>query len=217
MDHAFAGQNEEETALLASLRLRSEAAFLQLVERYQGSLTRIACTFVPDKAIAQEVVQETWTGVLESIDRFEVRSSFRTWLFRILVNKARRRAVLERRTVPFSAFQSSDADLFEPAVDPSRFRGPGEQWSGDWVAFPDPWAPSLEEQLISAEGQARLEAIIAELPETYRRVLTLRDIEGWPPDEVCKLLELSEGNQRVILHRARSRVRQSIENEQAEG
>lgn len=208
---------DDADALVAALRRRSEPAFVRLVEQYQGSLIRVACTYVSDRAIAQEVVQETWIGVFEGIDRFEARSSFRTWLFRILVNKAQRRGVQERRTIPFSAFQNDDADLFEPAVDPSRFRGPGDKWSGGWVAYPEPWESSLEEQLISAEGHARLESIIAGLPDSYRRVLTLRDIEGWSPEEVCKLLDLSEGNQRVILHRARSRVRRAIELEQAGG
>ena len=126
MERTFAAyDSDEDAALVGSLRLRSETAFVELVERYQGSLTRVASTYVPDRAVAQEVVQETWIGVLEGIDRFEGRSSFRTWLFRILLNKAQRRGAQERRTVPFSAFQSGDADLFEPAVDPSRFRGPG--------------------------------------------------------------------------------------------
>lgn len=218
MDQALAARDDDdETALVVNLRLRSEAAFVQLVERYQQSLTRVACTFVGEAATAQEVVQETWLAVLEGIDRFEGRSSFRTWLFRILVNKAQRRGARERRTIPFSDIQSQGAEVFEPAVDPSRFRRPGEQWSGGWVVFPEPWARSLEEELISSEGQAFLEAIIARLPDVYRRVLTLHDIEGWPAEDVCKLLELSDGNQRVILHRARSRVRRAIELEQAGG
>ena len=218
MDRAFTEHDgNEEAALVGALRLRSETAFIQLVERFQSSLIRVASTYVPDRSIAQDVVQETWIGVLEGIDRFEGRSSFRTWLFRILVNKAQRRGAQERRTVPFSVLTPDGADLFEPAVDPGRFRGPGEAYSGGWVAFPESWTPSVEELLISSEGQARLEMVIAELPETYRRVLTLRDIEGWPSGEVCRLLELTEGNQRVILHRARSRVRRAIEIDQAGG
>jgi RNA polymerase sigma-70 factor (ECF subfamily) len=198
---------QDETAILAALRAGDERAFALLVDAHSASMRRLALTFVRTRAVADEVVQDAWVGVLRGIDRFEGRSSVKTWIFRILTNTAKTRAERESRSIPFSSFDEAAAGD-EPTVDPSRFRNP--RFPGGWVAFPEPWdAP--EERLLAAETRGRIEAAIAELPPAQRAVLSLRDIEGWSSDEVCNVLEVSETNQRVLLHRARARVRAVLE------
>lgn len=199
----------EDAALVRRLRAREEAAFAELVNRYHGALIRLAMTFVPSRAVAEEVVQETWLGVIRGIDRFEGRSSLRTWVFRILVNRARTRGTQESRSVPFSSVGEPGAD--EPAVDPDRFLGDGTRWAGHWAVAPRSWAAGPEERLLSRETVAVVETAVAALPPSQREVITLRDIEGWDAAEVCALLGVSDGNQRVLLHRARSRVRAALE------
>ena len=162
-------------------------------------------------AVAEEVVQEAWLGVLQGIQNFEGRSSLRTWIFRILVNTAKTRAEREGRTVPLSAFTLHDDD---PAVDPSRFLDQQhERWPGHWASPPARWDEVPEEYLAGRETLDALESAIDALPPMHKQVIVLRDIEGWPAEEVCDLLGLSVGNQRVCLHRARSRVRQVLEDE----
>jgi RNA polymerase sigma-70 factor (ECF subfamily) len=199
----------DERALVAALRRGEEAAFAELVDRYGASLLRLSRTFVRDRAVAEEVVQETWLAVLNGIDRFEGRSSLRTWIFQILSNRAKTRAVRERRSAPFSALAGDDAGD-DAAVDADRFRADG-RWAGHWAAAPSDWTALPEERLLGGETLAQLQAAIATLPPRQAEVLVLRDVEGWSPEEVCAALELSDGNQRILLHRARSKVRAALE------
>jgi RNA polymerase sigma-70 factor, ECF subfamily len=164
--------------------------------------------YVPSRAVAEEVVQETWLGVLTGIDRFEQRSSLKTWVFRILTNRAKTRGERERRTVPFSALVTAESERDDPAVDPSRFQGADGAHPGGWSAPPDAWP---QEALLAAETLGVINAAIDMLPEAQRLVITLRDVQGFSADEVAELLEISDGNQRVLLHRARSKVRSALE------
>jgi RNA polymerase sigma-70 factor (ECF subfamily) len=191
--------------LLARLRSGDEQAFAALIDVYSSSLLRVAMTYVSTRAAAEEVVQETWLGVVKGLDRFEGRSSLKTWIFSIAANIARTRGVRERRSVPFSALAPDDA------VDPDRFFPPDhDRYPGHWALGPTRWE-TPEEGLLSAETEEVIRAAIEQLPRAQRLVVTLRDIEGWPAEEVCSALELSEGNQRVLLHRGRSKVRGALE------
>jgi len=201
----------DDRLLVAALRRGDEAAFGTIIERYHPSLVRIATLFVRDRGVAEEVAQETWIGVLRGIDRFEGRSSFRTWLFGILANQARRRGARERRMIPFSALARAPGDGAEPAVDPERFLPAGDEWAGHWASAPSPWDVAPEDAFLSKEARHEIDAAIATLPPNQRAVITLRDVEGWEAAEVCNVLGLSQTNQRVLLHRARSRVRQALE------
>jgi RNA polymerase sigma-70 factor (ECF subfamily) len=197
-----------EAQLLEALRSGDEAAFTALVREYQPSLVRVARMFVSSQAVAEEVAQETWLGVLNGLDRFEGRSSLRTWIFRILTNIAKTRAVRDGRTLPFSALQDP-ARVPEAAVEADRFLDPEHpRWPGHWDAKPTPWP---EDALVAAETRERLTEAIEALPATQRAVISLRDIEGWSSEEVRNALDLSETNQRVLLHRARSKVRAALE------
>ena len=197
-----------EADLLDALRAGDEGAFAALVREYHPSLVRVARIYVSTQAAAEEVAQETWLGVLRGLDRFEGRSSLRTWIFRILANIARTRARRDGRTLPFSALQDP-ARVPEAAVDPDRFLDPEHpRWPGHWAAKPEAWP---EEALVAAETRERLAEAIEALPATQRAVISLRDVEGWSSEEVRNALELSETNQRVLLHRARSKVRAALE------
>ena len=200
-----------ERRLVAALRAGEEAVFVELVAAYGPAMLRIAQLHVASRAVAEEVVQDAWLGALTGLDRFQGRSSFKTWLFSILVNKAKTRGEREGRTVPVSALAGAD-DADEPSVDPSRFLGPGHRWQHHWSSTPIRFDELPEEHLLSDEAVAVVDAAIARLPEAQRTVITLRDVEGWSAEEVCEALELTEGNQRVLLHRARSKVRQALEN-----
>jgi RNA polymerase sigma-70 factor, ECF subfamily len=177
-----------------------------LVHKYNPMMHRIALTYVRAPSVAEEVVQDAWVGMLRSLERFEGRSLLRTWLLRILTNRARSRGVREARSVPFSALGDDD-----PSVAPERFQGPEERFPGGWRAFPTDWSTLPEQQLLSQETLAHVDAAIRMLPGRQHEVMLLRDIEGWSAEEVCDALGLSAGNQRVLLHRARSRVRQALE------
>jgi len=202
----------DDAELIDALKQRDEAAFVRLVQRYQGPLLRLALVYARSRAVAEEVVQETWLGVLEGIERFERRSSFKTWLFRILVNRARTRGEREGRTIPFSALGDATLEPVEPAVAADRFLGPTHpQWPLHWAVPPKSWGESPEEELLARETLELVERAIAALPPAWREVITLRDVEGWTAEEVCNVLGLSETNQRVLLHRARSRVRGVLE------
>jgi RNA polymerase sigma-70 factor (ECF subfamily) len=201
-----------ETQLLDALRRRDEGAFAILVDQYHDSLVRLAQMYVPDRAAAEEVAQDTWLGVLKGIDRFEGRSSFKTWLFRILTNIAKTRGVRENRSLPFSAFWEAEAEPFEPAVAADRFRPSDDpQWPHHWAFEPPVWGDHPEERLLSNEVQGVIRRAIEALPPAQREVITLRDLEGWSSAEVCNTLVISETNQRVLLHRARSKVRRALE------
>jgi RNA polymerase sigma-70 factor, ECF subfamily len=205
------GTDDDEQLLLA-LRRRDEQAFAALVDRYHARLVRLARLFVANEAVAEEVVQETWIGVLRGIDRFEGRSSFRTWLFRILTNQAKRRGQREARSLPFAAISAAqDADDVEYAVAPERFLPAGDEWAGHWVSYPLNWRETPEERFLSHETRAFVQEAIAVLPLNQRLVITMRDVEGFPAAEVCNALAISETYQRVLLHRARSKVREQLE------
>ena len=204
------GLNADDAAVVSALRAGDEAVFATLVDRYHGALVRLARVYVGSVEVAEEVAQETWLGVLRGIDGFAGRSSLKTWIFRILVNRAKTRGVREGRTVPFSMLGESEASSDEPSVDPDRFRPPGDHWAGGWLRPPLSWEGAPEQQLLSDEIGRFVRAAVADLPAAQRQVIALRDIEGWESTEVCQLLEISEGNQRVLLHRARSKVRQAL-------
>jgi RNA polymerase sigma-70 factor (ECF subfamily) len=198
----------DEAALVAALRAGDDAAFGLLIDRYYGLMLRVARQYVATREAAEDVVQETFLGVIEGIHRFEQRSSLRTWLFRILVNQAKTRGVREGRSRPFSSLVG-DADADEPAVDPDRFVADG-RWAGFWGVPPS--AQHLPEaKLLAAEFGDRFAEALATLPDMQRMVLELRDVQGFTASEVCDLLELSEVNQRVLLHRARSKARAILE------
>jgi RNA polymerase sigma-70 factor (ECF subfamily) len=200
----------EERELVGALRRGDEAAFVRLVQSLHGSMLRLAMFHVGERTVAEEVVQDAWVGVLQQLDRFEGRSSLKTWVLRIVSNRAKTRAVRERRTVPISALPGGyDAD--EPAVDPDRFRPAGHRWAGHWASPPASWQEVPEDRLLSQETMAEIQRIVATLPAAQRAVLVLRDVEGLTAPEACQLLGLTEGNQRVLLHRARSKVRGALE------
>jgi len=198
---------ESDVDLVAALRRGEERAFLQLVGRYQPSMLRLSMTLVRSQAVAEEVVQEAWLGVLQGIDRFEGRSSLKTWIFRIVTNIAISKAERERRSVPFSSLDAGD----RPAVDPTRFRKPPDPYSGGWLFAPRDWSAVPEDRLLSRETLRCVAAAIGALPPNQRAVVTLHDVEGLTSEEICSLLSISQTNQRVLLHRARSRVRAALE------
>lgn len=199
--------SRDEAELVEALRAGDEAAFAELVREYHASLLRVAQIYVSSRAVAEDVVGETWLAVLQGIDRFEGRSSLKTWIFTILTNRAKTRAQRERRTIPFSALQPDRVP--EPALDPDRFRGPDDpRWPGHWASPPQAWP---EDRVLAHETREKLAEAIELLPPSQRAVISLRDLEGWSPEEVCNALSISETNQRVLLHRARSKVRKVLE------
>jgi RNA polymerase sigma-70 factor (ECF subfamily) len=198
-----------QAAIVEALKRGDERAFSDLVSAYSPSMLRVARMHVSSRAVAEEVVQEAWLGVIAGIGRFEGRASLKTWIFRILTNIAKTRGEREGRSVPISALGGRDDDG-EAAVSPDRFLDSG-RWAGHWTSAPSRWSDLPEEQLVGVETVAVVEQAIAALPEVQRTVITLRDVEGWSAEEVRNALELSETNQRVILHRARSKVRKALE------
>jgi RNA polymerase sigma-70 factor, ECF subfamily len=205
MEHAV---SLDDARLVKALRAHDELAFEELMRRYNASLLRVAQIYVPSRAVAEDVVQETWIGVFNGIDRFETRSSLKTWIFRILTNIAKTRGQREGRTVPFSALERPDA-VPEAAVGPDRFLAADhERWPGHWSSKPQPWP---EERLLAAETREVVDRAIERLPPAQRAVISLRDVEGWSSEETRNALGVSETNQRVLLHRARSKVRQALE------
>ncbi|MDQ4058970.1 MAG: RNA polymerase sigma factor [Actinomycetota bacterium] len=201
----------EDARLLHALRAGDEQAFAALVHEHHSGLLRLARMYVSDRAVAEEVVQEAWLGFLESLERFEGRASIKTWLFRILVNVARKRGGREARSVPFSSVWRETDEPDIPSVDPDRFRGPGDHWEGHWKSYPASWEGLPEEHLLSHETRALVDAAISRLPPAQAEVMTLRDLQGWSAQEVCNVLGVTDTNQRVLLHRARSKVRRELE------
>ena len=191
---------EADGELLVRLRSGDERAFVSLVQRYQEQMLRLATSFVPNQAVAEEVVQDTWLALLRGLDRFEGRSSLKTWLFSILVNQARTTGTKEHRSVPVP-----DP---EPAVDPARFDA-----GGSWADPPEQWVEAAEGRLEAGKLADRLRALMDELPARQRQVVLLRDVDELSSEEVCSVLAISDGNQRVLLHRGRSRLRQLFEDE----
>ncbi len=210
LTHTERVRSTDDLRLVAALRRGEEAAFVWLIDQHYSAMVRVAMTYVSSAEVAEEVVQETLLGVLQSLGRFQARSSFRTWLFRILVNRAISRAARERRSVPFSALSDPAAASREPAVEPSRFRD-SEPGRDHWLAFPRSWDDLPEDRLLSGELRAHVRAAIVALPPRQRAVISLRDIEGWPADDVARILGITQAHQRVLLHRARSHVRGVLE------
>jgi RNA polymerase sigma-70 factor (ECF subfamily) len=199
----------DDAAVVEGLRDGDEEVFAEVMDRYGPSMLRVAQLHVRTRAVAEEVVQETWLAVLQGIDRFERRSSFKNWMFRILTNQAKTRGQREGRGVPFSALIATDAAAHEPSVDPSRFLDLDDpQWPYHWASPPEAWP---EQRLLADETMRLIGDAIRNLPDTQREVITLRDVEGWAAEEVVEALEISDANQRVLLHRARSRVRAALE------
>ena len=195
-----AAQPDPDAPLLDRLRSGDEHAFVILVERYRPTMLRLAAGYVPNHAIAEEVVQDAWLGFLRGLSRFEERSSVRTWLFRILINRARTAGIRERRTTSISGLTA--------AVDVARFDS-----AGNWLAPPEPWTDLIDDRLAAEKMAAAVRVAMVDLPLRQREVVTLRDIEGLTSAEVCGVLDISEANQRVLLHRGRSRLRQRLESE----
>jgi RNA polymerase sigma-70 factor (ECF subfamily) len=204
-------QADDDAELLSALKQRDERAFVALVERYQRPLLRLALVYCRSLAIAEEIVQDTWLGMIQGIDRFEGRASLKTWLFQILVNRARTRAEREGRDVSFSSLAEGAEAPGEPAVPPERFRPIDDKWPNNWALPPHSWGESADAGLLAGETMDLVKRAIAQLPSAQQQVITLRDIEGWPAEDVCNVLMISETNQRVLLHRARSRVRGALE------
>src|SRR4051812_19826739 len=202
------GSREDDSVLVARLRDGDEMAFAELIDRYGAMMLRVAQMYVRDRATAEEVVQETWLAVLNGIDRFEERSSLKTWLFRILTNRAKTRGERDGRTVPFSALAGAGDEADEPSVGPDRFLGPDSPHPGAWAAPPRAWP---QDKILERETLGVIQTAIEELPDAQREVIRLRDVEGWSPMEVADALEITDGNQRVLLHRARSKVRAALE------
>lgn len=199
----------ESEEVVERLRAGDEGVFAELADRYGATMLNVARMHVRDRAVAEEVVQETWLAVLQGIERFEERASFRTWLFKILTNRAKTRGEREGRGVPFSALVATDAAIGEEAVDADRFLGLDHaEWPYHWASPPRAWP---EERLLADETVGVIREAIARLPDSQREVIRLRDVEGWSAAEVVEALGVSDANQRVLLHRARSRVRAAIE------
>lgn len=191
---------EADHETVAALRAGDERTFAALVDRYSPVMRSVARSYVSTHEVAEDVVQETWLAVLKGIDGFEARSSLRTWLFRILVNIAKTRGIRERRAVSFEV----------STVDPSRFRPAGDDWPRHWLTPPEQWHESPERSVLSGEAVALVRRELDELPDAQRRVVALRDVEGYGADEVCELLHLTPANQRVLLHRGRARIRTAL-------
>jgi RNA polymerase sigma-70 factor (ECF subfamily) len=198
----------DESELVTRLRAGDERAFEALVEREYATMLAVARHYVSSRAVAEEVVQEAWLGVIRGLDRFEGRSSLRTWILRILVNTAKTRGVREARSVPFASLAREGE---QPAVDPDRFRGPDDAFPGHWRAYPSNWQRLPEDAFRDRETLDVVLSAIHQLPPPQRIVITMRDIQGCNAEEVCEALDVSEGNQRVLLHRARSKVRAALE------
>lgn len=212
LPNGFAGfsLSQEDHLLIVRLRKGEEGAFDELVDTHHGALIRIALGHVADREVAEEVVQDTWMAVIQGLSRFEGRSSLRTWIFGILIHKAKDRGVREKRHTSFSDFESHDDDHDE-AIDPSRFHQSGE-WAGHWAVPPQPWDEQTPEALLaSRQAVAAMQQAIEALPRTLKDVLILRDIEGVEAKEACELLKITETNLYVRLHRARERVRRAVE------
>ena len=209
LDPYVASQDDVRT--VAALKAGDEAAFMRLVGTYGPSMLRVALLYVKTRAVAEEVVQDAWLGVLKGVDRFEGRSSLKTWVFRILTNTAKTRAEREGRSLPFSSLSPDDLETGEPSVEADRFLGDDERWARHWSSSPKRFDALPEGRLLSQESMEIVQEAVDSLPEAQRIVLTMRDVVGFESEDVCDALGISEVNQRVLLHRARTRVRKALE------
>ena len=194
--------------IVAALRAGDERTFRELFERSYPMMKRVARGYVASDAVAEEIVQDTWMAIVTGIERFEGRAALGTWMFSILTNQAKSHGARERRAFPFASV--APADVEEPDVDSDRFQKDDEAWPGHWATPPRPWQKP-ERRLLSLEARDQLKEALAQLPERQRLIVVLRDVEGLSAEEVCDLLELSQENQRVLLHRGRSRLRAFLE------
>jgi RNA polymerase sigma-70 factor (ECF subfamily) len=204
----------DDPSLLERLHNGDEEAFVLLVRRYHTPMLHLVMIYIPNRFLAEEVVQEAWLGVLQSLKNFEGRSSLKTWIFRILTNRMKTRLQRENRSVPFSSLSNGEDDFSEMEGDPDWFLPPGSAMvpgRGLWISLPSNWNDIPEERLLSQETQACISSAINTLPPRQQQIILLRDIAGWSAQEVCDILTMSEGNQRVLLHRARSHVRHALE------
>ena len=193
--------------IAAALRAGDERTFAELFQRQCPAMKRVARSYVESEAVAEEIVQETWVAILTGIDRFERRCALGTWVFSILINQAKTHNTRERRSLSFSSISPSDTD--EPAVDADRFQTDDDAWPGHWATPPRPWQKP-DRRALSLEARARVKDALAQLPDRQRLVVALRDVDGLSSAEVCGLLELSRENERVLLHRGRSRLRAAL-------
>lgn len=202
----------DDEQIIAGLQQRKEAAFQFLINHYHTSLVRVAMLYLPDAAAAEEIAQETWLKVLEGIDRFEKRSTLKTWIFAILSNLAKSRSKREGRCIPFSELDPLDDRDDEPAVPADRFSPASDsQYPGHWLVPPTPWDISPEEHLLSNELKDCIFKALENLNENQRAIITLHDLEGLSSEEICNIFSISDTYQRVLLHRGRAKVRQAIE------
>jgi RNA polymerase sigma-70 factor (ECF subfamily) len=199
----------DESRLLGRLRAGDESAFVELVDRYAGAMLRIARLYVRNESVAEEIVQEAWLNMLKGIEGFEGRSTLRTWIFTILGNCARKRLKKEGRSVPLTAL-AGDAD--ESSVPEERFFPTTHpRWAGMWSTLVDAWDEVPDEELLGGEAREQLRKVVSDLPARYAAVFVLREVDGWSSQEVAALLDISAENQRVLLHRARTRIRDALE------
>lgn len=201
----------DERDLICRLRSGDEDAFNDLVAHYHGAMMRVARAFVHDMDTSEEVVQEAWIGVLRGLDAFQGRSSLKSWIFAIVINLAKTRGAREARSIPFSALAATEACATETAVDPNRFLGSDSQWPGHWAQPPEPWGDAPEARLLQAETMTYLSSALDALPPAQRTVITLRDFAGYDAQSICNVLSITETNMRVLLHRARSKIRGELE------
>ncbi len=202
----------DNNCLLQALRSGNEAAFVSLLDLYSPSMLRLAIFYNLEHAVAEEVVQETWMRVVQNLERFEERSSLKTWIFGILINTVRKRGQYEGRSVPFSSLPISDAEGNETVMDAEQFFPTTHpQWPGHWTSFPKNWEHIPEDRLLAQETRLYVRKAIEALPQKQREVIVLCDIEGWTSDEVCHFLNLTKIHQRVLLYRARSQVRNVLD------
>ncbi len=205
----------QDDQLVAALRNGDEAAFSYLVDNHHNAMVRVATLYCRDEHVAEEVVQETWIAVLKGVEHFEARSSLKTWIFSILSNKAKTRGQRESRSVPFSQLVAAEIDVNDPAVDPLHFDTPATNanWEGWWHDdhHPSPWQNLPESNILAEEVRARVNWAITQLPTCQGQVITMRDVLAYGSDEVCNIMGISETNQRVLLHRARSKVRNALQ------
>ena len=198
-------RTRNESIRVERLREGDDEAFADLVDRHHRAMLRLAETFVSDRATAEEVVQETWTAVIDGLEDFEGHSSLKTWMFSILTNLAKKRGQQEARTVTWSSLSEESIDR-EVTEESDRF-----DTEGRWSVPPVPWNTDPEEELMRSDLLERLEDAIEQLPDRQKAVVTLRDIEGWSASEVCDVLDITDGNQRVLLHRGRQKMRETLE------
>ena len=196
---------DDDSALVARLRTGDERAFAELVDRHSPAMLAVARAHVASREVAEDVVQDTWLALLKGLDGFEGRSSLRTWLFRVLINIAKTRGVRDKRTIAVDPSTGMD-----PTLGPDAFQPAGSRWAGDWVRFPLPWQETPERSVLADEALDLVRRELARLPDLQRMVVALRDVDGYEAEEVCTLLQLSAGNQRVLLHRGRARIRAAL-------